>query len=171
MSTKTFKLIVIALALFGCSTKVSDKLRLEQFGFDKKIPLILLDNKEISLETFRAIYKDSIGGISVLRHEFAREEYGAKGSDGVIIITSKSLRNLEDKETLRVLKAYLQGENEIDKYLFIIDGVPLSNENRNDFQDFDFEGIKSMSDLGVSTAKTLYGNRARENNIIVSTTE
>lgn len=168
---KTFKFIIIVLALFGCNRKLADCLTLEQFGFDKNEPLIILDNKTISVETFRTLRKNSIGQIRVLRHEFANEEYGADGLNGVIIITSKSLQNIEDKKALQVLRGYLQGENELDNYLFIIDGVPINNQNRTKFQEFDFTEIKSLSELGVSTAKALYGSRARENNIIISTME
>jgi len=168
---KTFKIIIIGLALFGCNKKVADNLTLEQFGFNKNVPMVILDNKTISVETFRTLNKDSIGGIRVLRHETAKNEYGADGLNGVIIITSKSLRTMEDKKALQVLRAYLLGENDLDNYLFIINGVPLNNQNRKEFQDLDFTEIKSLSDLGASTAKALYGSRARENNIIISTTE
>ncbi len=168
---KTLKFIIIGLALFGCNKKVADSLTLEQFGFDKEVPMVILDNKTISVKTFRILNKDSIGGIRVLRHEAAKKEYGTDGLNGVIIITSKSLRTMEDKKALQVLRGYFLGENELDDYLFIIDGVPLNNQNRKKFQDFDFMEIKSLSDLGASTAKALYGSRARENNFIISTTE
>ncbi len=54
-----------------------------------KNPLIILDGKEITLEEFKDLDSDKIKTVNVVKGEKAKEEFGDKGKDGVIKITTK----------------------------------------------------------------------------------
>ena len=60
-------------------------------GFNGKDPLFVVDGKEVSKEEFKALGLDpkKIDSITVLKDENAREKYGDKGKNGVIIIKTK----------------------------------------------------------------------------------
>jgi len=51
--------------------------------------LILLDGKKISKETFDKIDTNSIESVNVLKDEKSIERYGAKGKEGVILVSTK----------------------------------------------------------------------------------
>ena len=52
-------------------------------------PLVIFDGKEISEKELKAIDRNQIDNITVLKGEAAIKLYQEKGKDGVIIITSK----------------------------------------------------------------------------------
>ncbi|MBJ7879414.1 M56 family metallopeptidase [Gelidibacter salicanalis] len=55
----------------------------------KKEPLYILDGKEISKEKMEAVSPDSIEYIDILKDNDATKKYGAKGENGVVIISTK----------------------------------------------------------------------------------
>src|SRR5690606_21323618 len=68
----------------------------------KNPPLYILDGKEIKNEEISAIDSNSIAHIEVLKENSAIKQYGKKGENGVILITTKkngdARRLLIDKE-------------------------------------------------------------------------
>lgn len=52
-------------------------------------PLIIVDGKEISSVVFQSLNPDKIESISVLKGEQAKQVYGEKGKNGVILVTLK----------------------------------------------------------------------------------
>lgn len=59
------------------------------FTDDNQNPLFILNGKEISKKEMEAVTPDSIEKVEVLKGDKATKEYGDKGKDGVIIITTK----------------------------------------------------------------------------------
>lgn len=57
----------------------------------RKQPLYILNDTEVSKDDMKAVEPSNIRSISVLKDKKATEAYGAKGKDGVIIITLKKL--------------------------------------------------------------------------------
>lgn len=53
-------------------------------------PLIILDDKQITYDEFKAIKPNTIKTINVIKGDRAKEEYGEKGKNGVINITTKN---------------------------------------------------------------------------------
>ncbi len=52
-------------------------------------PLFIVNGKEVDKSTFESIDPDIIGKITVLKDESSIQEYGTKGSNGVILVTLK----------------------------------------------------------------------------------
>ena len=131
-------------------------------------PLLIVDGKETSPEDFAKINSETIDHIDVLKagSKAAKEYYGKKGSNGVIIVTTKAAKS----------NATTDGEVDflVYKALIIVDGKETSPE--------DFAKIKPESSAeyaerfasmeifkpGSKEAKS-YGEKGRNGVIIVTT--
>lgn len=131
-------------------------------------PLLIVDGKEISPEDFAKINSETIDHIDVLKagSKAAKEYYGKKGSNGVIIVTTKAAKS----------NATTDGEVDflVYKALIIVDGKETSPE--------DFAKLKPESSAeyaerfasmeifkpGSKEAKS-YGEKGRNGVIIVTT--
>lgn len=60
------------------------------FGTGKKDPLILIDGRESSSNDLARIQPDDIEGFSILKDATTTSVYGARGANGVILVTTKS---------------------------------------------------------------------------------
>lgn len=60
------------------------------FGAGKRDPLILIDGMESSSNDLARLQPDDIAGFSVLKDAAAASLYGARGANGVILVTTKS---------------------------------------------------------------------------------
>ncbi len=70
------------------------------FGAGKKDPLILIDGIEMSSSDLARINVDDIGSFSVMKDASAAALYGARGANGVILVTTK--RGVEDSVKLSI---------------------------------------------------------------------
>ncbi len=59
------------------------------FGAGKRDPLILIDGMESSNTDLARLQPDDITGFSVLKDAAAASLYGARGANGVILVTTK----------------------------------------------------------------------------------
>lgn len=59
------------------------------FGTGKKDPLILIDNVELSSSDLSRLNPDDIASFSILKDAAATALYGARGANGVILVTTK----------------------------------------------------------------------------------
>lgn len=131
-------------------------------------PLLIVDGKETSPEDFAKLNSQAIDHIDVLKagSKAAKEYYGKKGSNGVIIVTTKATKS----------NATTDGEVDflVYKALIIVDGKETSPE--------DFAKLKPESSAeyaerfasmeifkpGSKEAKS-YGGKGRNGVIIVKT--
>lgn len=72
------------------------------FGTGKVDPLILLNGMEISSNELARIQPDDIEGFSILKDASAAALYGARGANGVILVTTKSGKDGPTKFNIRV---------------------------------------------------------------------
>ena len=70
------------------------------FGAGKKDPLILIDGIEMSASDLARLNVDDIGSFSVMKDASAAALYGARGANGVILVTTK--RGVEESVRLSV---------------------------------------------------------------------
>ncbi|MBD0824003.1 M56 family metallopeptidase [Aestuariibaculum marinum] len=68
---------------------LQDSIKTHQIEFKGGDPIFILDGKEISEEELKKIKPEFIESLNVLKEKAAIEKYGAKGKNGVIIITTK----------------------------------------------------------------------------------
>ena len=61
--------------------------------------LYIVDGKEVSKELLKNITSESIANMTVLKNEEAIKQYGEKGKNGVIIVTTKGNENKESANT------------------------------------------------------------------------
>lgn len=71
------------------------------FGTGKKDPLILIDGVEMTSEDLSRLTADDIASFSVMKDANATALYGARGANGVILVTTKEGREGEVKVQFR----------------------------------------------------------------------
>lgn len=95
-----------------------------------KIPLIIVDGKEISQDEMSALSPNSIKSITVLKDKLAIELYGEKAVDGVIVIELLTDEELAKKpnQPKKIIISSTQRQLS-DSALVILNGVEVSRLN------------------------------------------
>ena len=144
-----------------------------------KKALIILDGKTISNEDLKKMKPENIESIRVLKDGTAIEEYGEKGKNGVVLVTSKkNALNFKDFDVTISGKDSVPGlhiermeiavntnnaDSKFSKVLFVVDGkTQIKGFNLNTIAPND---IVSMNVLKDSYATGKYGEKG-ENGVI-----
>ena len=75
------------------------------FGY-KKDPLILIDNVELTAEDLARLQTDDIASFSIMKDASATALYGARGANGVILVTTKEGRDGPAKLNVRLENSF-----------------------------------------------------------------
>lgn len=110
--------------------------------------IYIVDGKEVA--NLDGVDKDDIHSMNILKGDVAVAKYGKKATKGAIEITKKHVM------------VYRSGKN--DSPLIIVDGVECKN-----MDDVDQDNIDSMTILKDKSAKDLYGEKAKNGVIIITT--
>ena len=100
-----YLLPVTAICLMACSqaekknNEVNNNEEKVVTNISESTQLYIVDGKEVSKEQLKAIASESIANMSVLKNEEAIKQYGEKGKNGVIIVTTKGNENKESANT------------------------------------------------------------------------
>ena len=78
------------------------------FGTGKVDPLILIDNVEVSASDLSKMHPDDIQSFSVLKDATATALYGARGANGVILITTKEGKEGKATVNFRIENSFSQ---------------------------------------------------------------
>lgn len=119
------------------------------FGSGKRDPLILLNGMEISSNELARIQPDDIEGFSVLKDASAAALYGARGANGVILVTTKKGKDGPTKFNIRVensLSGNTQNFNLADNITY----MNLANEGARarDYDEVYAQSKIDMTELG-----------------------
>ncbi|MCL3779265.1 SusC/RagA family TonB-linked outer membrane protein [Prolixibacteraceae bacterium JC049] len=83
------------------------------FGY-KKDPLILIDGIELSASDLSRLNPDDIQAFSIMKDATATALYGARGANGVILVTTKEGKEGKAKVSLRYEESFSMPTNEIE---------------------------------------------------------
>lgn len=83
------------------------------FGY-KRDPLILIDNVELSTNDLARLQVDDIASFSILKDASATALYGARGANGVILVTTKEGREGKPKINFRLENSSSQSARTLD---------------------------------------------------------
>ena len=83
------------------------------FGY-KKDPLILIDGIELSATDLARLHPDDIAAFSIMKDATATALYGARGANGVILVTTKEGREGKAKVSIRLENSMSQPTQNID---------------------------------------------------------
>lgn len=72
------------------------------FGSGKVDPLILIDNVEVSTSDLSRLHPDDIQSFSILKDATATALYGARGANGVVLVTTKEGKEGKVKVSIRL---------------------------------------------------------------------
>jgi TonB-linked SusC/RagA family outer membrane protein len=78
------------------------------FGAGKVDPLILIDNVEVSTSDLAKFHPDDIASFSILKDATATALYGARGANGVILVTTKEGKEGVAKVSFRLENSFSQ---------------------------------------------------------------
>ncbi|WP_240903064.1 TonB-dependent receptor [Sphingobacterium sp. SGG-5] len=97
------------------------------FGTGKVDPLILIDNVEVSATDLAKMHPDDIQNFSILKDATATALYGARGANGVILITTKEGKEGKAKVSVRLENSFSEPTSTI-KMADPITYMRLANE-------------------------------------------
>ncbi|MCL3778947.1 TonB-dependent receptor [Prolixibacteraceae bacterium JC049] len=83
------------------------------FGY-KKDPLILIDGVELSSEDLARLQTDDIASFSIMKDATATALYGARGANGVILVTTKEGREGKAKVSVRYENSWSMPTQNVD---------------------------------------------------------
>lgn len=84
------------------------------FGTGKSNPLILIDNVELTSADLSRLNPDDIASFSVLKDATATALYGARGANGVILVTTKEGEEGNMKLSFRVENSFSSSVKDVD---------------------------------------------------------
>ena len=116
-------------------------------------PLFVIDDREASAEDFNVLAPADIESMTVLKDKTAKELYGEKGANGVVVIATKSHVAASKKM-------------DKDKVLILCDGKRITGEELEALSPEKIEHIEVMKD---SISKAKYGAADKEGVILVKT--
>ena len=164
-----FAIIMIDL---GCAKKNSPTTSQQNDSFNKKDPLIRVDGVVINKERLKSIDENDIDKIEVYKGESAIAKYGKQAKDGAIDIYTKSYKELRKKEFYNKLQDYLKSASgSEDDFLFVLNGVLIDETNIDQLLELDYAEIEIVQLITEQSAKTIYGDQAKPNTILVTTTK
>jgi len=148
------------------------KIRILHDGSAKVVdPLIIVDGERV--EDINDIDPNIINSFQVLKDEDAVKLYGDEGKNGVIIIETKSKKEVvlgtppTDEEMKKVPAIRIRSINgEADSILVIIDGVQKTVKDINELDPLTISSFRVLRD---KEAITIYGDEAKHGVIIVTT--
>jgi TonB-dependent SusC/RagA subfamily outer membrane receptor len=97
------------------------------FGAGKVDPLILIDNVEVSTSDLAKFHPDDIASFSILKDATATALYGARGANGVILVTTKEGKEGKARVSFRFENSFSQPTTTI-KMADPITYMELANE-------------------------------------------
>ncbi|MVZ63401.1 M56 family metallopeptidase [Sphingobacterium humi] len=135
--------------------------------------LYILNGKEVQKAEFEALKKTDINSIDVLKGEQAVSAFGARASEGVIRITTKTDEDRKFGNINRELHSISvrgrkgKGWDDYPKgTYFIVDGKPSSLKK---VKELNRDDIKQIDKLGGNRAVTYYGDKAKDGAVVIST--
>jgi TonB-dependent SusC/RagA subfamily outer membrane receptor len=149
---------------------------------DGKTPLYVIDGEVITKEQFQELNPNNIASIAILKDAAAKSVYGAKGKDGVIMITTKREYKIEMNNGGVINKAATNTSkngsltsydgNAILKIkdngiLVFIDG---EEKTLKDAESLDPENVETMTVLKGKEATKIYGEKG-QNDVLEITTK
>ena len=95
------------------------------FGFNNS-PLILLDGLQITTSDLARIEPDNIASFSIMKDATATSLYGARGANGVVLVTTKEGKKGKAKVSVRFESAF-SSPSKINSFLGAVDYMELYN--------------------------------------------
>jgi TonB-linked SusC/RagA family outer membrane protein len=84
------------------------------FGTGKVDPLILIDNVEVTSSDLAKMHPDDIASFSILKDATATALYGARGANGVVMVTTKEGMEGKARVNVRLENSFSQATSKID---------------------------------------------------------
>lgn len=115
-------------------------------------PLVVVDGKVSNYNVMEKIDPKQIKNINILKDAGATAIYGNRGSNGVIIISTKNNKDNSTKELL-----------------YIVDGIPIKKEHNYIIESIPVSDIDNKRVINKADAKDKFGTIAKNGCVIITT--
>lgn len=130
-----------------------------------------MDGEVINQEMLESLNKDDFDKIEVYKGEYAISKFGEQAKDGAIDIYTKSYKELKKKELYQKLQDYLKSATGSEgDFLFVLDGMLIDDSNIDQLLKLEYAEIEIVQQITVAAANAIYGDKAKLNTILVTTT-
>ncbi|WP_240491719.1 VWA domain-containing protein [Flavivirga aquatica] len=119
-----------------------------------RAPLVVIDGVVSSYKNLEQINPNNIEAIDVLKDSSSSAIYGARASNGIILISTNAHKNKTIKEPL-----------------YIVDGVPIKKENNHIIKNLPKSDIDNKKQYNKSEAKKKFGKIAKNGCIVITTNQ
>jgi TonB-linked SusC/RagA family outer membrane protein len=110
------------------------------FGTGKVDPLILIDGVEMTTDDLARLTTDDISSFSIMKDANATALYGARGANGVIMVTTKEGKEGKAKISLRVEGSLSMPTRMVD----VADPLTYMKMNNEAYRMYDFQSIGNL---------------------------
>ena len=131
--------------------------------------IVIDDEADTALNRLKELRSEDIARTELVpKNKFSSRVYGPKADNGVLFIYTihyDRKKTADLKKTLdQIVKDY---ETSKESYLFILDGFIWKDIEQ--IKSIKQEELSAVTKLPYSTAKSIYGERAKENTVLVTT--
>ncbi len=140
-------------------------------------PLFIIDGIPVDEDAFRSLSQNDIASYSILKDGVASSIYGSRGSNGVIVITTKSgnysgdgnysIEQVQgDREEIRRKIREISTTPRTEKPLYIIDGIAVDDETFKSLNSDEISDLKILKDPYLTA---VYGSRGKSGVVLITT--
>lgn len=114
-------------------------------------PLVVVDGKVTTYDVLESVNPNQIKDITILKDSNATAIYGSRGSNGVVIISTKN------------------NDDVLNQPLYIVDGVPIKKEHNYMIENLAKSDIETKTSYDKADAKDKFGAIAKNGCIVITT--
>ena len=135
----------------------------------EKEPMYIVEGKEISKKELTTLNHDNVASINVLKGEKAISEYGDKGKNGVIVVSTKK-EDSKNNDGLIILgksdSVVKIKSTDGKEPLYILDGKEITSK---EMKDIDPKNIEKVEVLKDDAATKKYGDKGKNGVVMITT--
>lgn len=119
------------------------------FGTGKKDPLILIDNVELTSNDLSRLNPDDLESFSILKDATATALYGARGANGVILVTTKEGQSGKTKVSIRFENSFSTPTQKVK----VADPITFMEYHNEAVRTRDPQGVLPYSNTKIANTK------------------
>ncbi len=131
-------------------------------------PIYIVNGKIVDKSTLEDVDSDDIKSVNILKGKVAKEAYGDKGKNGVVILTKKDSKSLFDDSDERIeieSNIFIESDSK-EQPLIILNNKEISKTEMNAISPNDIESVEVLKN---ENAIKTYGNKGKDGVIVINT--
>ena len=131
-------------------------------------PIYIVNGKIVDKSTLEDVDSEDIKSVNILKGKVAKETYGEKGKNGVVILTKKDSKSLFDdtEEQIEIQSNIFIESDSNEQPLIILNNKEISKTEMNAISPNDIESVEVLKN---ENAIKSYGNKGKDGVIVINT--